>query len=283
MRLLFNNQIDNPATVLTASSAAGTYPVGKLKDSLRKRRWRAMGSVEESVIVRLPPSLTISCFAITGHNLSDTATIEIQRSANGVTYVGVITIRITPTESGGFGEGGFGEGGFGGVNASVVLPGNTQAAFFTAVSSTTYPYWKIIIRDVDNIDNFVEVGRVYLGDYWEPPKQIVPNWKIDIIDESEITQLLSNQKINNEKDIYSQVSFQLPHLNPTNALGFFLPIIKTYDATKKDSFLVLFPDKSLFVRDVTTVYGRFISGDIGVTQIGMHTFDTGTVVFEESL
>ena len=283
MRLLYNNLFDLAGTILTASSQDSTHPPTLIKDSLRKRRWRTSGLTQEYIIAQIPSGYTINCFAITGHNLSDTATIEILSSANGVTYTSLATIAITPTESVGFGEDFFGFGGFGGVAASEVLPGVTQVAFFTATTSTANPYWKIILRDVNNGDGFVEVGRMFLGDYWEPPKQIVPGYSVEVVDETEITQLISNQKINNEKDIYLRVNFRLPHLSPTHALGFFLPIIKTYQATKKDSFLVLFPNKSLFLRDVTTIYGRFVSQDIGVAQIGLHTFDTGVLAFEESL
>ena len=284
MRILHNNLIDLSGTILTVSSQTAGYPPSLLKDTLRKRRWRATGKTEENIVAQIPAGNTVCCFAITGHNLSDTATIEILRSTNNVTYTSMASIRITPTESVGFGEGFFGFGGFGGVTASEVLSGTTQYALFTESSSTTYPYWKVIIKDVDQATTYVEVGRIFFGNHWEPANQIVPGWRIDLNDPSEIFQLISNQKVDNRKDTSLRLSFQLPHLSPADALMNLLSILRS-GATKKDVFVVLFPNSSSqFLKDVTTIYGRFLADtEISLTNIGYHTFDTGTLVFEESL
>lgn len=284
MRILHENLIDLTGTVLTASSQAGTYPVSLLKDTLRKRRWRATGKTEESIFAQIPSGSTVCCFAITGHNLTDTATIDILRSTAGSTYTLVATIRITPAESLGFGEGPFGFGGFGGISPSEVLSGSTHYVSFASSTTNAYPYWKVTIRDVDQGSSFVEVGRIFLGDHWEPTHQIVPGWRIDVTDPSEIFQLISNQKVDNRKPLSLHVSFQLPHLSPIDALTNLLSILRN-GATKKDVFLVLFPQTpSPFLRDVTTVYGRFVaSPEISLTNVGLHVFDTGVLAFEESL
>lgn len=284
MRVLHNNLIDLAATTLTVSSQTSGYPPSLLKDTLRKRRWRATGKTEENIVAQIPGGNTVSCFAIVGHNLSDTATVEVLRSTNNILYTSMGSFRITPTETVGFGEGFFGFGGFGGVTASEVLAGTTQALFFTESSTTTYPYWKVIIKDVSQAQTYVEVGRIFFGTYWEPANQIVPGWRIDVNDPSNIFQLISNQKVDNRKDLSLRLSFQLPHLNPADALTNLLSILRN-GATKKDVFVVLFPStSSLFLKDVTTVYGRFLAdSEISLTQIGYHTFDTGVLVFEESL
>ncbi len=284
MRILHNNLIDLAGTILTVSSQAGDYPASLLKDTLRKRRWRATGKTAENIVVQIPAGNTVCCFAITGHNLSDTATIEVLRSTNGSTYGSLATIRITPAESLGFGEDPFGFGGFGGLTPSEVLSGSTQYATFASTSTSTYPYWKVILRDIDQSTSYVEVGRIYFGSHWEPDHQIIPGWRIDVNDPSEIIQLISNQKVDNRKDLSLRLSFQLPHLSPVDALSNFLTIIRN-GATKKDVFIVLFPDaRSQFLRDVTTVYGRFLpDSEIGLTQTSMHIFDTGALAFEESL
>ncbi len=284
MRLLHDNLIDLAATTLSASSQAATRPVSLLKDTLRQRRWRATGKTLESITIQIPSGHTVCCFGITGHNLSDTATVEILRSTNGSSYTSLATIRITPTEAVGFGEGFFGFGGFGGVSPSEILSGSTQYVSFAASSTATYPYWKVTIRDIDQSAAYVEVGRIFFGNHWEPAHQIVPGWRIDVVDPSDIFQLISNQKVDNQKALNLQISFQLPHMSPTDALTNLLGIVRN-GATKKDVFLVLFPDSnSLFLRDVTTVYGRFLaSSEINLVNIGMHLFDSGALVFEESL
>jgi len=271
-------------TTITVSSVAATYPASLLKDSLRKRRWRATGFTNEHIIFLLPADETVCCFAITGHNLSETAQIDVARSQDGNTYVGLATITITPQASVGYDEGFYGFGGYGGVTPSEVLPGSTQYVFFSAVDSSDWPYWKVTIMDPSNADGFIEVGRVYLGSHWEPTNQIVPGWNITVVDDSEIITLVSGQKIDNPKDRYLQISFRLPHLSVSDAISNFLTIINDYKVTKKDIFLVLFPNGDTFLKDVTTIYGRFLGdSQIGIQQIGYNTFDTGQVTFEESL
>ena len=280
---MYNNLIDLSTTILTPSSQANGYPVTLIRDTLRKRAWRATGYVQEQVIVRPVSGQIVAALAISGHNLSLTATVELWKSTDNVTYTSVGQINIASATSTGYGEGFYGYGGYGGTDLSGVLPGATQVLFFDPVSTSSYPYWKIIFKDNNNADFYIKCGRIFLGNYWEPAHQIVPGWRIEVADETEITTLISQQKINNEKDIFLRVIFTLPHLSDSDAFDTFLDIIRTYDITKRDAFLSLFPRGSQFLQDVTTVYGRFIGPEIGIAHVSSWTFTTGELTFEESL
>lgn len=286
MRLMYENLVDLSETTLSASSQAAGYPVSLIKDTLRKRAWRATDSTQEHVIMQVPAGKTVSAFAITGHNLSLTATVELWKSANGSTYTYVDQIDISPSTASGYGVGFYGYGGYGGTDQSGVLVGSTQALFFTGVSSTSFPYWKAIFKDPNSADFYIKCGRIFLGNYWEPTNQIIPGWRIEIVDETEISTLVSQQKVNNEKAIFERVTFSLPHLSVADAFDNFICLaIRTFKVTKRDVFLALFPQNtiSIFQKDVTTVYGRFVGNEIGVSHVASSSFTTGELTFEESL
>lgn len=280
-RWLIENLIFESGTILTASSAAGGFPVSRLRNPLRKRRWRS-DTLEPSVTINLGEAgQTVRAFACVGHNLSETATVDVETSEDDVTYTLLGTIQVTDALTGtGFGEGEFGLGGFGGVNLENVLnPPDVLSLFF---SSTANQYFRVTFHDTANSDGFVEVGTIFIGNYFETMEDADYGWNLSLTDESEVALSMGKTHLTNTKPIFRQLEFTLSHLDAADAFSSIANIVRTQKILHSDVYLIFLSDaKSKNTRDATSLYGRFVNA-IDITHKARNVF-AAQFVFEESL
>ena len=278
MRLLHTNLVDEDVTVLTASSTAMGKPVSRLKNTLRSVYWESTGKTEESVTADLGSGgILVKVAAVTGFDLTREATVEFLHSTNNVTFTSLGVIKLG-TATVGYGEGGFGEGGFGGFSPTLPLIGHVISLFFSALSSR---YWKVTIKDPANTKN-IRLGRWFLGDYWEPASvDVMRGWRVEVMDESEISKTLGGIKSVNKRPIFLRASFQLPPLSEADAFDKLFSIARDFGA-KRDIFLIFFPNEDLETKFVTQLYGSF-DQNVTFTNVALSNYDAGRIVFSESL
>jgi len=75
----------------------------------------------------------------------------------------------------------------------------------------TYEWWRIVINDSDNPDGYIEIGRIFLGDYLQfddPPKAEIP---LVYNDTSKIKYSLTGQAFGDEGIIYKTYNFVFPY------------------------------------------------------------------------
>lgn len=278
MRLLANNLLDKDVTVLTATSAAAGKPVTRLQNILRSVYWEATGKVSESATADLGSGTrTVRALAITGFDLTREATVEFLHSTNNITFTSLGVI-VLGTSTVGFGGGGFGEGGFGGFSPTLPLIGHVISLFFGALGSR---YWRVTIKDPGNPKN-IRLGRWFIGDYWEPASvNVKRGWRVEVVDESEISLTIGRNKSINERPVFLRASFEFAPLSEADALDNFFPIVRDF-CTRKDLFLVLFPDEDQETKFVQSLYGTFES-DTVFTNAAMSNYNINEIVFVESL
>lgn len=278
MRLLAENLLDKDATVLTATSAATGKPVKRLQNILRSVYWEATGKTSESATADLGPGTrTVRALAITGFDLTREATVEFLHSTDNISFtsLGVIVLG-TPTF--GFGEGGFGEGGFGGFSPTSNLMGHVISLFFGALSSR---YWRVTIKDPGNLKN-IRLGIWFIGDYWEPASvNVKRRWRVEVVDESEISLTINRDKSINERPVFLRASFQLAPLSESDALDNLFTIVRDF-CTQRDLFLVLFPNEDLETKFIASLYGTFENNTV-FTNAEMSNYNIGEIVFSEAL
>lgn len=248
-RLMWSNLIDT-GIILTASSAA--LSVYNVRTMHRKRVWRTTSRLSQTLTIDLAStSRNLRCCALTGYNFTASATVALAYSDNGSSWT---TLSQKTAQH--------------------------DAVLFFFFSLRNNRYWRLTLNDPTNESPYLEVGRVFLGDYWEPSATIARNWAIKVLDRSEVKMSIGRQKWTNQKEIITQVSFQLPPLNEVDAIKNFLNIVRRIGLTN-DIFLSLMPDAAAVYREVTGLYGRFVN-ITGVASISSFAYDTGSVVFEES-
>ena len=249
LRVLWSNLIDVSGTTLSASSAP--LSVYNLRSQNRKRVWRGSTRTETITANLNTPTDNIRCVAITGHNLSTTASIKIEYSDNGSSWTQLQTKTVGDL---------------------------TVVSFFFDLLNNQY--WRLTFTDTANTDGYVSAGRMFLGDYWEPDTAAVSSWDIKIADASQVRKSIGGQKWTNQREVFARLTFRLLGLNEVDGIRNFLNIARRI-GIKNDIFLILTPGGvSQFERELS-LYGRFV-GIPGLTGNSSFAYDTGSVVFEES-
>ena len=250
LRMLWSNLVDRDGTSLTASSQP--ISVNNIKNQHRKRIWRTASPLNQTLIVDLQNSADdVRCCALTGYNFTATATVTLAYSDDAVVWTS--------------------------ISGKTVGDGNCLFFFFTLVNRR---YWKLTLNDASSTDGYLELGRVFLGDYWEPNVSVLRGWSLKFLDRSDVKKSIGLQKWTNQREIVTQLTFQLPHLNETDAVKNFLNIARRI-GVKQDFFITLLPGASELYQMETGLYGRF-SGVPGLVGSSSFAYDTGTIVFEES-
>ena len=251
-RFMWRNLINEISSVtLTATSA--TVPVANLAHHQLGKAWRTSGITSESITINLgTTSEPVKSVCVAGHNLTKNGTVEILHSTDNITFtsLGVKTVG----------------------SAKIVT------FFFASLSKQ---YWRITLKDTTNPDNFIKVGRIFLGDYWEPAAQIMRQWSVEVVDETSMEKSIGGQKWRNIRDSFNRVSFRLPHLSKSEAVENFLNFVRRV-GMKDSMFISLFPDGGSTLRGVTDLYGRFFSAP-GIQNPVISIYDTQEVIFEQDL
>lgn len=281
VRFLAINLVDRNAVVLSASSAV--LPVTNIRHHHKKKVWRSSGVSSEQINIDLvDTNLTVKSFALTGHNLTRDGTIELLHSTDNVTFTSLGIINVDADTKSGYSEGTYGQGGYGGFTLSnedgPVIP-DTHWLFFSGLTSR---YWRILIKDAANSDNFLTVGRVFLGNYIEPTVQVIRGWSTEIVDETQTEKSIGGQKWRTLRTPFLRISFRLVKLTENEGVRDLLNTIFRRFATHTDLFVILFPDGSTQVKNATGIYGSFVSG-LGISNPAIGVYASDSITFEESL
>jgi len=250
LRILWSNLIDASGTTLTPSSQP--ISVSNIRVQNRKRIWRGASRTETLTINLNTPSDNVRCVAITGHNLSSTGTILLERSSNGSSWTTIQTKTV----------------------------GLFRCIFFF-FSLSNDPYWRLTFTDSANANGYIEVGRVFLGDYWEPAIAAVNNWEFRLVDNSEVKKSIGGQKWTTQRDVFARLTFRLMGLNEVDGVKNWLNIVRRI-GLKDDLFLLFTPNASSRLQRELGLYGRF-TGIPGLAGYSSFAYDTGSIVFEESI
>jgi hypothetical protein len=127
----------NQNILSVTSTAAGDFNVNNILTESTRRVWRsATALTEQSIVIKAEKKSTIDCFAILGHNFTDTAVIKVQANISNNFLVPPVTRYLAWNE-------------------------------YIVMSSLTfggeYEYYKISILDPANPCGYLEIGRIIGG------------------------------------------------------------------------------------------------------------------------
>ena len=157
IRFSYANLVDSAD--LTPSSQISTLPAANLQDSRPTAVWRTEGCADESVVIDLGSPGTATLAALLEHNLTSSATISLQaNSADSWT---------SPPFS-----------------ASLDWHPSIIIELFNQVS---YRYWRLAVADSANPDGYLQIGRLWLGDCFQPARDFDKDFSIRRVDPSEVS------------------------------------------------------------------------------------------------
>lgn len=231
--ILFENLHD--AATLTASSAQS--PVEYTQISGKSYLFRTQGVTNETLVGELDHAAFMSLVAIYGHNLSPGGLINIELLLNGevVAETGFQGVaELIP-----LGRFRVGIDPWGGHDLSGLSTVRFEARLEPAIANA----YRITIDDPTNEHGYLEVGRVFAGSPWSPPKDMNISYGVGMKNKT------STRKERTEggsliaigKGGWREVSFSLDHLEDDEFENFVKEMNKTDDTT--EVYISVYPDK----------------------------------------
>jgi hypothetical protein len=245
IRYLWKNLIDLDDAVLNESSQVDNLPVENLQHPFRTMVWRTTGCNSENVVIDLGQAQAVKAFALINHNLTQNAFIKIQGNSSDSWE--------SPA-----------------VDESLNWHEDIIIKFF---SGGSYQYWRLVVQDANNPDEYLEFGRLYLGDYFEPSKNFVYGWEYGLVDPSEIEESEGGQEFVDIKEQYRIIKVAFTDGSPLTDTDMenYEEMLR-YCGRRKDLFLSLdYENKP----NRWSFYGKFANTDFNFREFAKGYFSTG--------
>lgn len=253
-RIVYNLDDVNGATIVASSTYNSDFPAGNVINDFVNRPWRSNPPITnpEYVSFDMGSAKSMTCAGIVGHNFSSGATVKLQRSPDNSVWTDVGTFTILLDADGN-------------VLKRVVL-------FFSSIS---YRYWRIHIVDTSNPAGYVEMGRVIIGDYYEPSRNYNDYFAIEYIDPSEEQRAAGRDPIYRQQTIYRRATVSFEYMDDTQRNKFIAMFLKV--GNTKPMLLALDPTDA---PSQESMYCSFLTPMRLLTAL-INQHDALNVVFEE--
>lgn len=210
---------------LSGGSWLASLPLSNLQDRRISKRARSTNATTASTQFRftLDKERIINLFAVIGHNLTTSAQFRI-RGNTSATF-------STPLYDSGWKDvwSDMADGIYGGLEwesdsfwswkmapeESAYYPG---LAFEYAENIVTYRYWQIEFNDVSNPDGYIEIGRLFVGNSFEPETNASFGWNLAYEDASIIEEALGGAEYYDYRPKYRVARFGLNWLSDVEAM-----------------------------------------------------------------
>ena len=161
-RILYNADTCDAATV-TANSEVTDLEGSNVVEDFIGLPWRSTGDTAEWIKFDLGSATLITCIGIFKHNLTSGATVTLEANA---------------TDSWGSPS----------YSQALTLASDADSVMFEHIVfclSETYQWWRITFADASNPDGYIQIGRVYAGEFYEFTRNYNANVERSWFDPSE--------------------------------------------------------------------------------------------------
>lgn len=176
--------VTGPATIETVGSEDSDFPATNLQLQEPTMPWKTAGLSSMYVNIDMGSALPINFAAIVATNCTSSATWRVRGA----------TSEANLTASPGYDSG----------NQTVWPQTNLDtyervSGFDVMGSDQTYRWWRIDITDGSNPDGFVQVGRLFLAQAWQPAVNLAYGWSLGFKDLSKLTRSLGSSAFTNNR------------------------------------------------------------------------------------
>lgn len=261
MRLLYTNLFDS--ATLTGSSEVATLPRTNLQNKILGKVWRSTGITSQYVSADLLSAQSINCIAFLNHNFTSAATFRLRGSNisdfSTTLYDQAFDVWVSPISP------------TSPLNVTPLVINFLEPTYLVdqngnyfvdengnriqTSSPTTLRYWRVDFTDAGNTDGYFQIGRMWLGQYFEPVKNINWPWEISWFDPSITTESLGGQPYTDIQDRRRLINFSITRLSKAEKLT--LLDIQNTVGFRNDVIISLIPDKTNTEWYYSTFYGRF--------------------------
>jgi len=172
MRIMHINALDAALNLTSVPACVTTMPIENLKYPERGKAARVVGVTSWTITGEVLG--TLSGMTLVGHNLTGGATVRLYLYSNAAGTVQIydstalaIGTRQAWGNPAGSPNGGLAWGVLPWMSTGQI-PGTPEyfSHWFTAIANAAA--FKIVITDTNNADGYLQIGRIYLGNYWSP-------------------------------------------------------------------------------------------------------------------
>jgi hypothetical protein len=238
--IAYGNRVD--AGTLSGGSWLPTLPLTNLQNELIgvKARSTNCDLVSTQFVADVGPFNASRACALIGHNLSIDAMIRVRASEDDLTFAdtafdtGWQQVWPAVYEDGVliWGVSNFWERQY----SDEEREGYTADFFAVAPTSILARYWLVEINDIGNLDNHVDIGRLFIGDGFEPTINMEFGAGIGWEDGSVIDEAISGAEFFDRRAVYRVVKFTIPMLPEAEALTYAFEIMRRSGSTREVLF-----------------------------------------------
>jgi len=176
---LYDNLLDS--ATLTASSAATGFPANNLKNPFRTKYWKTAGATAgtATLVINHGSAKVVNAIALTGYPdwAAAPGTLKMEYGDDGVTYAEHDDLTwVAPT-----------------------TPGGNKGTIIAKVTAQNHQYNRL---SVVNAPGDWQLGRLFVGSYFEPARDYGRGYEEEVVDPSLISQTIGGQDHADEKERY---------------------------------------------------------------------------------
>lgn len=260
LRAIYKNLVDLSSTTLTASStASASTTVANLKSDAKSVVWRSATSTTTLTKANLVVNFGSSASVVGGvilafTNLSSQVTVRVRGyTGSAPTLGGTVDVPVISATGvlvfdtghvAGLQPQGLGEWNWGlSVLGPTAYPDKSYVRVWVP-QLMQLPCTSIVIEIIDpyNVNKYVEVSRVIVGQYWSPQYNTSYGLGTKVNDLTTSERAESGDLITINGAIYNSMTFDLKYLSKKDRVDF-NTLVKSI-GTKKPVFISLFPDNT---------------------------------------
>lgn len=247
-------------TTLSGGSWSASLPLSNLKDRRISKRARSTDATLASTLFQFTTdkSRIINVIAVVGHNLTTDAKYRIRGNTSASFS--------SPLYDSGWQDvwSDMANAIYGGLEWEADSfwswkMDSEEAAFYPGIAFNVlsgiinYQYWQIEFSDTGNPNGYVEIGRLFVGNSWQPTYNASFGWALGYEDESLVEESLGGAEYYDNRPKFRVLKFGLDYLTASEATTTALGISRMLGIT--DEVLVIW-DKS----DTTNLMRRSFLG-----------------------
>jgi len=286
IRFHIENIVDT-ADAISFSSEDSEYPGLNVRDAYRTQVWRTTSGTSAVVTLDTGDKTGYArALCLVNHNLTANGTILVEVSDVSDFSNILFSEEIEAHEPVfAWGEGKWGDNLWGGYlspeNIAKYTPDLVRVAYFPDAGYGRY--WRITLTEpAESALEYIQIGRVILGDYFEPEIQMQYGYTLEPVDDSEVTYSDGGQRFINRKPKRRKISMPFPRISKDNTHYDFFMLL--YDIGKRQDFMtVIYPEGDPTGKFFHTIYGHITGSPPGIEIGRLYDKLTGNINILESL
>lgn len=168
---------------LNPSSQTTELPASNIQDPIPTKVWRTTGTSSENLVLDLGAPKQATVVVLLEHNLTASATITLQANSSDSWSTPPFSANLDHHEK-------------------------NIIKFF---NQAQYRFWRLLLSDSGNPDNYLQLGRLWIGGHFQPDRDFHKNFTIETSDPTAIIYSDSGSKFATLRTPFRRLKISFPN------------------------------------------------------------------------